>query len=213
MKSIKKPLFSKNIMDFVIKQQAKMQKYDSILLQHNIGVGELSLEIGRRCNLFNQNDLKLLYFSGLLHDIGKIFLSQKILNKPSRLNVKEMNYVQQHSDFGANYIEKELNYNTLFNSIDIKKIVFNIRHHHELLDGSGYPDELKVGEIPISTQILTISDNYVALKENRSYKDPWSDEEIIKYLNKYSSYWFNGKIINSLKEIIYTDSKEKVIDF
>lgn len=213
MKSTNKPLFSKNIMDFIIKQHSKMQKYDSVLLQHNIGVGELSLKIGQRCNLFNQNDLKILYFSGLLHDIGKIFLSQNILNKPDRLNVKEMNYVQQHSDFGANYIEKELNYHSLFNSVDLDKIVFNIKHHHEFLDGSGYPNGLKVGEIPVSTQIITVADNCVALKENRSYKDSWSDEEIINYLNKYSSYWFNEKIINFLKEIIYKNPQDKVIDF
>lgn len=199
-----KPLLNQKSIDFIQKQHLLIKKYDPSIIDHNIAVAEIAYLLGLNSGKINYQEMSDLYFSALIHDIGKIFLSKKVLNKPDRLNSKEMRYVQQHSTFGADYIEKcFLESKSLKIDNKSKKIiVFNIRHHHELLDGSGYPNMLKINKIPLTVQILTLSDVYSALNEKRVYKKSWNIEDILEYLNKNSDKWFNEKMVNILEEAI-----------
>ena len=200
-----KLLLNKKSVNFIKSQHLLMDKYDTELIYHSIGVAEISYLLGVNCNDINFKQLSDLYFSALIHDIGKIFLSRKILNKPGRLNSREMNYVQNHSNFGANYIKKEFvkKGSPGLNKESQKNIIFNIKHHHELLDGSGYPDRIGYKKLTLSAQVLTLADVYSALNEKRVYKDSWNTDKIFDYLNQYSQKWFNKDLINCLENIIY----------
>jgi len=200
-----KLLLSKKSMDFINKQHLLINKYDLEIVKHDICVANIVYLVGSNCKKINYTQLSNLYFSALVHDIGKIFLSKKILNKPDRLTFKEMSYVQQHSTFGANFIEDKLCSNKKINlkEKDKNEIIFNIKHHHELLDGSGYPDNLNYTNLPITVQILTLADVYSALAEKRIYKSSWDNKKIFDYLNQYSSHWFNNNLVNLLENKIY----------
>ena len=208
----KKPLLNKYNIKFIQKQNQLIKRYDSNIIKHNISVAEISYYIGLKLESFNHEELSNLYFSALLHDIGKIFLSKKVLNKPDRLNSKEMQYVQQHSSFGAEYIEQCFDKKNILGLKDTQKeqVIFHIKHHHELLDGSGYPSQFDRKNIPLSVQILTLADVYSALDENRVYKNSWDTKEIFKYLKSNSSKWFNKTMIELLENTIDKQDKQLV---
>jgi HD-GYP domain-containing protein (c-di-GMP phosphodiesterase class II) len=198
-----KPLLNKKNIKFIQKQNLLIEKYEPSIIEHNISVGEISYLIGLNSGKLNYQELSNLYFSALIHDIGKIFLSKKILYKPDRLNKKEMRYVQQHSSLGADHIEHCFSKSNLL-GLDKKskeEIVFNIKHHHEMLDGSGYPNKINSQDIPLAVQILTIADVYSALNEKRVYKNSWHNKDIFNYLKENSNQWFNGKMVNLLENI------------
>jgi len=203
---------NKKDINFIQKQHLLIKKYDPTLIEHNISVAKISYLLGLNSNKLNFQQLSNLYFSALIHDIGKIFLSKKVLNKPDRLNSKEMQYVQQHSSFGADYIEQCFYENERIGleSSQKNKIIFHIRHHHEHLDGSGYPNNLKTKLLPLTTQILTIADVYSALNEKRVYKNSWNNEEIFDYLKSNSSQWFNKRMIYLLEDITKAQQKKLV---
>lgn len=111
-------------------------------------------------------DLDRLAFAALVHDIGKAVVPVSILDKPGPLTQEEMAVMREHPAAGADIISR---------SPDIEKIVIDVvRHHHEYLDGSGYPDGLQGDQIPDLVRIVTIADIFGALVEKRSYKPPMS---------------------------------------
>lgn len=134
-----------------------------------------------------RSDLKILTLAGLLHDIGKVEIPIQILDKPGGLTTEELAIVQAHPAVGHEYL---LTQNTV--SPDLLDVV---RHHHEYLDGSGYPDELAGGEIKDLTRILTVCDVYGALVERRAYHAPHSPVEAIEMLSKMAR---DGKVEGAL---------------
>ena len=121
-------------------------------------------------------DLKRLAFAALVHDAGKANVPLSILDKPGPLTPDEMVIMRQHPANGADLIAK---------SPGIEKIVIDVvRHHHEYLDGSGYPDGLTGDNIPDLVRIATIADIFGALIEKRAYKAPMSGLEAHEILVK-----------------------------
>jgi putative nucleotidyltransferase with HDIG domain len=111
-------------------------------------------------------DLERLAFAALIHDIGKANVPVSILDKPGPLTDSEMKIMHEHPVTGANLIAS---------SPGVEKIVVDVvRHHHEYLDGTGYPDGLRGEQIPDLVRITTIADIFGALVEKRSYKAPMS---------------------------------------
>jgi len=133
---------------------------DDLLFDHSRRVFLFGALQGRRRGL--QPDLELLYVGAMFHDIGKAKIPLAILDKPGRLDTKERALVETHPAAG---------YDALKGTPAITTEVLDaVRHHHEFLDGSGYPDGLMADSIPDLTRILTISDIFSALIEYRSYK-------------------------------------------
>jgi putative nucleotidyltransferase with HDIG domain len=102
-----------------------------------------------------------LYLAGLLHDIGKIGIDDELLNKPAPLTPQEYRQIQAHVEIGVTILK------------DLKKlhhILPGVRHHHENLDGSGYPDQLSGEEIPLEARILAVADAFDAMSSNRPYR-------------------------------------------
>jgi HD-GYP domain-containing protein (c-di-GMP phosphodiesterase class II) len=121
-----------------------------------------------------RNDIKRLYSAAMFHDIGKAAIPAAILNKPGRLDPEERSLIETHPAAG---------YEALNGTAGISSEVLDaVRHHHEYLDGSGYPDRLRAGEISDAVRILTISDIFAALIEDRRYKPPMPREQAFDVL-------------------------------
>ncbi|MGB3336818.1 MAG: HD domain-containing phosphohydrolase [Devosia sp.] len=146
--------------------------------QHCMLVTGVAAGFGARTGMARR-DIATLTVAGLLHDIGKAKVPVEILDKPGPLTPEEMKVMQLHPVTGATYLDE-------FSTVDaaIRKTV---RHHHEMLDGSGYPDGLSGKEIDDLTRILTICDIYAALVERRSYKPAKTPEQAIFILEVLGS--------------------------
>jgi HD-GYP domain-containing protein (c-di-GMP phosphodiesterase class II) len=108
------------------------------------------------------DDQQLVYLSGLVHDIGKIGLPAGLLEKPGALTLDERRQMQEHSEIGERILSKVEDY------ADIARIV---RHHHERIDGHGYPDGIEGEEIPLLSRIIGVADAYDAMTSDRPYRE------------------------------------------
>ena len=109
----------------------------------------------------------LIALASALHDIGKIGIDEKILNKPGKLTAEEFEIMKTHTLIGASMLESLDAYQ---DEVLVRIAIQICRWHHERYDGSGYPDGLKGDEIPISAQVVSIADVYDALVSERVYK-------------------------------------------
>lgn len=142
-----------------------------------------------------QDDIPL---ASALHDIGKIAIDEKILNKPGRLTKEEFEIIKTHSMQGANMLQKLEN----FEEEPLLHTAYEIaRWHHERWDGRGYPDGLKGNEIPISAQIVSLADVYDALTSERCYKKAFSHEQSIQMILDGECGAFNPLLLQCLKDI------------
>jgi putative nucleotidyltransferase with HDIG domain len=144
-----------------------VRKHHSQTYQHSLLVTGLAVGFGRHLH-FSHSDLKLLSFAGILHDIGKARVPLSVLEKPGALDDNEMGIIKQHPLFGSEALAAVPGVSA--------QMVDVVLHHHEYLDGSGYPHGLKGGEISDLLRILTIADIFGALIERRSYKPPLPGE-------------------------------------
>lgn len=145
----------------VIKNIVEERTADEYLSRHSINVAVISTLIGTWLNI-SQKELNLLTYSALLHDIGKVKIDPKILNKATPLSEDEINLCRTHSVKGYE-IAKKIPY------ID-QSVIFGILFHHERSDGSGYPLKLKNSQIPLFAKIISIADIFDAMTSNRVYK-------------------------------------------
>ncbi len=150
-----------------------VRKHHSQTYQHSLLVTGLAVGFGRQLGL-SHADLKRLSFAGILHDIGKARVPVSVLEKPGPLDEKEMGIMKQHPLFGSEALAAVPGIPA--EMIDV------VLHHHEYLDGSGYPHGLKGSEISDAVRILTIVDIFGALIERRSYKSPLSGEAAYQVL-------------------------------
>ena len=133
---------------------------DSYTQGHVERVSRLAVRLGNHLGLPDE-EIDALRKGGILHDIGKIGVPDKILNKAGPLTTEERKIIRMHPDQGAKICEKLKS---------IRGAIPVIRHHHERLDGTGYPDHLSGEDIPLVARIMTIVDIYDALTTTRSYR-------------------------------------------
>lgn len=144
------------------------------------------------------NDCSLIVTASSLHDIGKIGIDDKILNKPGKLTNEEFDIMKTHTLLGASML-KSL---TAHQNEPLVKTAYEIcRWHHERYDGRGYPDGLKEDEIPITAQVVSIADVYDALVSDRVYKKAFSHEKAIQMILNGECGIFNPLLIECLLDI------------
>ena len=141
---------------------------------------------------------QMIFIASSFHDIGKIGIDEKILNKPGRLTVEEFNEMKKHTLIGASMLSKMERYK----EEPLIDVAYQIcRWHHERYDGRGYPDGLVGDEIPISAQIVSLADVYDALISERSYKKGYTHERAIEMILSGECGIFNPILIECFMEI------------
>ena len=144
------------------------------------------------------SDLLLIPLAATLHDIGKIGIDEKILNKPGRLTREEFEIMKTHTVIGADMLESL----TLYQEEPLVRIAHDIcRWHHERFDGKGYPDGLKRDDIPLSAQVVSLADVYDALVSERVYKKAFSHEKAIQMILNGECGTFNPVLLECLLDI------------
>lgn len=142
--------------------------------------------------------ISMIATASSLHDIGKICVDERILNKPGKLTKEEFEIMKTHAVIGAGMLEHLENYQ----DEPMIKVAHEIcRWHHERYDGNGYPDGLKADEIPISAQVVSVADVYDALVSKRIYKKAFSHEKALQMILNGECGQFNQILIDCLKEI------------
>lgn len=164
---------------------------------HSKRVANYSVMLAKAIGL-KEEECKEVYFSALLHDIGKIGVPDEIINKKSHLTDEEYEIVKEHPVIGSKILK----------SISIMpNIGIGARGHHERYDGSGYPDS-KVGkDIPLAARIVGVADAYDAMTSNRSYRNIMSQEKVREEIVKNKGIQFDPEIADKMIEIIDKDTE------
>ncbi len=153
---------------------------------HSNRVSSLCVAIGSKMN-FDKDAVNQLRIAGLIHDIGKIGIDEKILNKPGRLNDDERKDVERHPEIG---------WRILSSTTEFSELAHFVLNHHEKWDGSGYPNGIKGKKIPLEARIIAVADTYDAMTSKRSYRIGLSKEEAIQELQRCSGTQFDPDIVN-----------------
>lgn len=149
---------------------------------------------------FTEEEIHKIGISSVLHDIGKIAIPDKILNKPGRFTKEEFEIMKQHTIKGCEILQSMPD----IMDTDIYNYSYDIcRHHHERWDGKGYPDGLSGDEISICAQVVSVADVYDALTSVRVYKDAYSSETAIQMILNGECGVFNPKVLDAFKKIVH----------
>lgn len=183
-----------------IVNNAQMRDLDT--QDHAERVAQNSLILAKYMSL-SEKQTKLLYWSALLHDIGKESIPVDILNKTSSLTDEEFEIIKNHANYGADVLASV--------SPDYGEIAEVIRYHHEKWDGSGYPKKLVAREIPILSRIIAVADVFEALTSKRSYKKPMRAVDVAKYIINHSGSHFDPQIVRVF-EICFAQGLLQVAD-
>ena len=140
---------------------ATLDARDRYTAGHSAAVAVYSRDIARRMGL-SEEEQGLVHLCGLVHDIGKIGLPPGLLEKPGALTLDERRQMEEHAAIGERILSKVDDY---------AEIATIVRHHHERVDGLGYPDGLSGNEIPIAARIISVADAYNAMTSDRPYRD------------------------------------------
>ena len=163
------------------------------------------LEISSRYSITAEQQ-DMIPLASALHDIGKIGIDEKVLNKPGKLTPEEFEVMKTHSMLGAKMLHDLDN----FAEQPLLQTAYEIaRWHHERWDGRGYPDGLKGDEIPISAQLVSLADVYDALTSERCYKKAFSHEKAVQMILNGECGAFNPLLLQCLTDI-QTDLKEEL---
>ena len=162
---------------------------------HSTRVSRLACLLAEEVGL-NGAQLKSLERGALLHDIGKIGISDTILHKPGKLTDEEWKIMRVHPDIGARIVE---------GIPFLQDTMSVIRYHHERWDGSGYPVGLKGKDIPIQARIFAVVDVFDALTSKRSYREKSSPDHALEYLREQANILFDREIVEALARLPYRE--------
>ena len=168
---------------------------------HSMRVSRLACLLGEKVGL-PADQLKALERGALLHDIGKIGVSDAILHKPGKLTEDEWKIMRIQPDIGSRIVE---------GIPFLQDCMPVVRYHHERWDGSGYPSGLKGTDIPVFARIFAVADVFDALTSKRSYRKRGTAEDALAYLREQSNILFDPQIVDALAELPYAEFTETEI--
>lgn len=160
--------------------------------EHTQRVKELSVKLGRKLNL-SQEQLEELELLSLLHDIGKIGIPDNVLMKPGKLTDEEWDIMKKHTEIG---------YRIAKATPGLSHVANEILCHHEKFDGTGYPQGLKEGEIPILSRIINIIDSFDVMTHKRIYKNANDMNYAIKELERCSETQFDPHMVREFIKLL-----------
>jgi len=183
----------KDIQDLAAVIDAKTQKAAG----HSKRVSEIAVRIGQKYGMATA-DLEQLQLAADLHDIGKLSISEEILNKNVKLTAKEWSILREHSNKGSNLVSRIK---------PLRELGPIILHHHEWYNGNGYPKKLKGEEIPLEARIISIADAYDTMVTPRTYRKIFSQRKALEELFKYSGTQFDPKLTKIVPEALNITSE------
>ncbi|MDO4488012.1 MAG: HD-GYP domain-containing protein [Eubacteriales bacterium] len=178
---------------------ATIEAKNTYLTGHSKRVAIYSRQIAEKMG-FTEEDCNKIYFAGLLHDIGKIGIPTRILDKNTVLTDEEFERVKSHTVQGCDILK---------NMKEIPELSLAARWHHERFDGSGYPDGLKGENIPVFSRIISVSDAYDAMSSERSYRQALERDAIISELIRCRGTQFDPEIVDVFLSILESPDFKK----
>ncbi len=164
---------------------------DTSTEEHTRRVALRAVEVGEELGL-SPAQLRELALGGLLHDIGKLSTPTEILGKPGALSDEELAEIRRHPAAGDALLSDLGGFSPA--------VLRLVRHHHERLDGSGYPDRLGRDDLPLDTRILAVCDVYDALVSDRVYREAWSHERAVALLRDTAQ--FDQRSVDALETVV-----------
>lgn len=159
---------------------------------HSLRVVKYTLKLAQLMGIKDEQQLKVLEYGSLLHDIGKIGIPDAILKKPGKLNAEEWEVMKTHPMVG---------YKILHRIEFLEEAAQIVLHHHERWDGSGYPSHLKQNSIPLGARIFAAADTVDAMTSERPYRNALSFEEASQELKKFAGIQFDRDIVDAFHSI------------
>jgi putative two-component system response regulator len=159
---------------------------------HSERVAEIGTSLARELDL-SEGQIETVRNAGVLHDIGKIGISETILQKPGPLTQEELTVVQDHPEIGEKICKPLRSAN---------KVLTVIRHHQERFDGDGYPDGLKDEEIPVEARIIAVADAFDAMTSPRPYRPPMAIRQVLATLKRESGTQWDPEIVDIFLNLI-----------
>ncbi|HVU77856.1 MAG TPA: HD-GYP domain-containing protein [Gaiellaceae bacterium] len=171
----------------------RLAEKDAYTEQHTRNVAVLAVQIGEHLGL-SPIRLRTLAVGGLLHDMGKLSVPNRILQKPGRLEEDEFAVIRRHPTWGDELLGELGGF-----APAVRRLVLS---HHERLDGKGYPHGLRADELDLETRILTVADVYDALVSKRVYRDAWPQERALALLHEETGSAFDARCVQALEEVL-----------
>ena len=171
-------------------------------LSHGMIVSELAVLVARELGMDEEFCSKIA-LAGMLHDIGKLRLSEKLhLERERAMVVEKLKYVRMHATFSRDIM--------LAAGID-EDITDMVYHHHENNDGSGYPSNISGEDIPLGARIIRVCDVYTALTSNRSYREAFSEKVAVELMIEEAKH-FDMKVFLAFLNVIHSEEYKKIYE-
>jgi HD-GYP domain-containing protein (c-di-GMP phosphodiesterase class II) len=164
-----------------------IEKRDPYTGGHTKRVMNYSIAIGKAMGL-SKKEIENLRLAAILHDVGKIGVRDNILLKEDRLDPEELEKMNMHPQYGSDILSHVKK---------LRDIIPGVRGHHERIDGKGYPDNLRDGDIPIIARIIAVADTFDAMTTDRPYRKAMSSEAAFEELRKNSGIQFDKDVVEA----------------
>lgn len=171
---------------------ARLKTHDDYTYMHSAAVCALMVALARELGL-SEEESRIAGLGGLLHDLGKAFMPLEILNKPGKLTDEEFSAIKGHPVAGHRYLSTQ--------SQDDPSVLEVVLHHHEKLDGSGYPDGLAGESIPLLARLGAVCDVYDAITSDRPYKSGWDPAQAIRRMHSWSGH-FDERVLKAFTKTV-----------
>ncbi len=185
--------------DLGVQQQAFVQKLAKAVdekgqykVAHSQNTADLSRKLCKQLGL-NEKTTDLIYYAGLLQNIGKITLPESLFSNKGKLSKEEWEKLQNHPNVGVNLL---MNINFL------SEVIPYIHYHKERWDGRGEPEGLKGNSIPFGSRIIAVADAYTAMTSDRSYRDAMTKDEALKIIKDEAGVKWDPTVVNALFEVV-----------
>jgi len=166
-----------------------LEEKDAYLRGHSVRVTKYAVETGRRLGL-RQEVIDVIALGAELHDIGKIGVSEVVLHKPGKLTDAEYRHIMEHPAIGARILAPLMR--------DAPIALAIVRHHHERLDGKGFPDGLTAERIPLEVRVVTVADSFDAMTSLRPYRPAMPIDKAIEELEVWKGRQFDADVVDAL---------------
>ena len=171
---------------------ADLDAKDQITRDHVIRTAELAVQVAWEMGL-DAEAVRQVGLAAILHDVGKLEIPDEVLNKPGRLNDDEYAVIKTHAEIGGRLVA---------GSTVLAEIVDGVRHHHERIDGAGYPDGLAGDDIPLTARIVSVCDAYDAMAHTRQYREGMGSDRAIAILREHSGAQWDERAVEALVAVI-----------